>query len=126
MQELTVGVNWVAVVVGAVAAFVVGALWYSPSLFGNKWRQGLGNGAYTWPMGLALLGQAIACFLFAWVLALIYPQSLGLAILVSLLLAGATKANGLFSGKSRYAIVTESGYVVAQAVVILLALHYIK
>lgn len=126
MQEILFGVNWVAVVIGAVAAFTVGALWYSPSLFGNKWRQGLGNGAYTWPMGLALLGQAITCFLFAWVLALVYPQSLELAILVSLLLTAATKANGLFSGKSKYTITTEAGYVVAQAVVILLALHYIK
>ena len=30
-------VNWLAVGVGTVAAFMVGWLWYSPLLFGKKW-----------------------------------------------------------------------------------------
>ena len=32
-------VNWLAVLVAAVAYFILGALWYSKVLFGNKWAQ---------------------------------------------------------------------------------------
>lgn len=30
-------VNWLAVVVAAVSAFAIGALWYSPALFARSW-----------------------------------------------------------------------------------------
>ena len=32
-------INWLAVLVAAVAYFMRGALWYSKALFGNKWIQ---------------------------------------------------------------------------------------
>jgi len=32
-------VNWLAVLVAAVAYFMLGALWYSKALFGTKWAQ---------------------------------------------------------------------------------------
>jgi len=32
-------INWLAVLVAAVAYFVLGALWYSKALFGTKWAQ---------------------------------------------------------------------------------------
>ncbi len=35
-------VNWLAVIVGAVAAFGAGWLWYSDMMFGQKWREGIG------------------------------------------------------------------------------------
>jgi hypothetical protein len=40
MMEQTV--NWLAVVVAAVSAFVLGGLWYSPALFGKTWMQAAG------------------------------------------------------------------------------------
>ena len=42
MGELTTGVSWLAVIVGAAVAFLVGWLWYSPKLFGPKWAEGVG------------------------------------------------------------------------------------
>ena len=42
MGELTTGVSWLAVIVGAVVSFLVGWLWYSPKLFGPKWAEGVG------------------------------------------------------------------------------------
>lgn len=30
-------INWLAVIVAALSAFVVGGLWYSPKVFGNAW-----------------------------------------------------------------------------------------
>lgn len=35
-------VNWLAVVVATVAAFLLGAVWYSNTLFGAKWMQEIG------------------------------------------------------------------------------------
>ena len=34
--------NWLAILVAAVAAFILGGLWYSPKLFGNAWMQDVG------------------------------------------------------------------------------------
>lgn len=32
-------VNWIAVLIAAVSAFALGALWYAPPVFGRKWMQ---------------------------------------------------------------------------------------
>jgi uncharacterized membrane protein YkvI len=34
--------NWLAVIVGGVVYFVLGALWYSPVLFGRQWQRSIG------------------------------------------------------------------------------------
>ena len=36
---LTVSVNYLAVLVAAIVAMVIGGLWYSPMLFGNIWMR---------------------------------------------------------------------------------------
>ena len=37
---MTIGyVNWLAVLVAGISAFVVGGIWYSPGLFGNAWMK---------------------------------------------------------------------------------------
>jgi hypothetical protein len=33
------GLNWLAVIVAAVATFVIGGLWYSPVLFASRWAK---------------------------------------------------------------------------------------
>ena len=38
-MELNVNVNYVAVLVAAIVQMVVGALWYSPLLFGKMWMK---------------------------------------------------------------------------------------
>src|SRR5262245_4328251 len=35
-------INWLAVIVGAAIYFVLGALWYSPVLFGRQWQAAIG------------------------------------------------------------------------------------
>ena len=34
--------NWLAILVAAIAAFVLGGIWYSPKLFGTAWMQDVG------------------------------------------------------------------------------------
>lgn len=35
-------VNWLAVIVGALIYFVLGALWYSPAFLGRRWQRSIG------------------------------------------------------------------------------------
>ena len=64
--ELFIGVNWLAVIVGAIVAYALGALWYSQKFFGAAWMRGSGApGVHKHPMALAMLAQAGATFLFA-------------------------------------------------------------
>jgi hypothetical protein len=121
MEHLT-NVSWLAVIVGAIAAFALGALWYSPSMFGDKWRKGIGMQAvHNRPMSHVLPTQAIGTFLFSWALAVAAAHSMALAVLISLAVAELVKANGLFHGSSKYAVLVEAGYVLAQAALILIA-----
>ena len=37
------GMNWIAVVVAALAGYALGALWYMPKVFGNAWMAAMGK-----------------------------------------------------------------------------------
>ncbi len=68
MGELTTGVSWLGVVVGAVVSFLVGWLWFSPKLFGVKWAEGVGvelGAASEMPVG-AMVFQVIGLLLVCW------------------------------------------------------------
>ena len=38
-----IDVNWLAIIIAAIAAFAIGALWYSPMLFGRHWMAAHGH-----------------------------------------------------------------------------------
>ena len=40
--EIFSQINWLAVLVAAIAYFMLGALWYSKALFGSKWAAAVG------------------------------------------------------------------------------------
>lgn len=42
LAQVLTGVNWFAVIVATVVAFMLGGLWYSKALFGNAWMQEVG------------------------------------------------------------------------------------
>lgn len=68
-------INWIAVLVAGISSFGLGAIWYSPKLFGNAWMKdnGLteeklraGNPAkiYSWTLILSLIASVnLAMFL---------------------------------------------------------------
>ncbi len=39
MSELFSSLNWLAVIVATLVYFILGAIWYSPILFGNVWMK---------------------------------------------------------------------------------------
>lgn len=78
-------VNFLAIIVAAVAAFVLGGLWYSPILFGKSWQREVGlsddelkRGNMLRIFGSALVLSLIASFVFAMFLGPRPPLSLGL------------------------------------------------
>lgn len=42
LAQILSGVNWLAVAIATVAAFMLGGLWYSKVLFGTAWMQEVG------------------------------------------------------------------------------------
>ncbi len=120
MGEITANVNWLAVVIGGVLAFLLGWLWYSPKLFGTKWAEGAGvelGSAGAMPVG-AMVAQAVGTFLLAWVVGVTAASSaLFTFILIVLTIAALIFAAGKFARKSMYAVYTETGFVIAMAVV---------
>ena len=65
-------VNYLAIIAAAVAAFVLGGLWYSPALFGKAWQREVGlsdeelkRGNMARIFGTALVLSLIASFVFA-------------------------------------------------------------
>jgi hypothetical protein len=119
-SELINDLNWWAILAGTVLAFLLGWLWYSPKMFGAKWAEGVGlslQDCGEMPVA-AMVGQLAGTFLLAWVVGImtIAGTYMTLALIVAtivLLMA----SGGLFAKKSSYAIATETGFVVAMAVI---------
>ena len=67
------GVNYLAVVVAAVVALVIGFIWYSPRVFGTRWMAYLGTAQAQLgnPGPTGMLVGVVASLLNAWVLALL-------------------------------------------------------
>ena len=66
------GIDYVAVLVAGLSAFLLGGLWYSPALFANKWmaltgltEERLAAGSTAVVFGGAFLLSLIAAFVFA-------------------------------------------------------------
>ena len=72
MSSAIAAINYWAVLVAAVASFLVGGLWYSPALFHKPWMQAAGlteqqlqNANLGVIFGVSLLLQLIASFVLA-------------------------------------------------------------
>jgi len=112
-MELITGVNWLAVVAGAVAAFLAGWLWFSPMLFGKKWAEGSGvkmDSASKMPVD-AMVAQALGLALMSWFVGVTAVSSqLLTVILATLAFVVLQWSGGTFSGKTLYARNVDAGY----------------
>lgn len=127
MVELTASVSWLAVIVGAVLAFLLGWLWYSPKLFGTKWAEGskveLGN-ATDMPM-VAMATQALGLIGLAWVVAITAAtNSLLTIILITISFVLLQWSGNSFTQKNNYAKMVDGGYWIA-AVVVMIAVQMV-
>jgi hypothetical protein len=84
------GVNWLAVIVAAVAGIVVGFIWYAPPVFGRRWARASGielpQPGEVQPM--TYVGGVVTAAVTAYVLAVLIG-GLGAATLVDGVVVGA-------------------------------------
>ena len=117
-------INWTAVLVGWVVAFVVGFLIYAPFAFGPKWAAGShleGKTPDKMPMG-AVFAQGLATFLLALIIGLTETaEAIDAAILAILTVAAFAFALGSFGLKSMFARVVDTGAVVVFGILMILA-----
>ncbi len=123
MSEIFNGVSWLAVIVGAVAAFLLGWLWYSPKLFGIKWAEGSGvkMGSSDQMPTAAMASQGLGLLLMSWFVGVTAVSSaLWTVILATVAFAVLGFSGGTFSGKSQYARLVDAGYWLACLVVMII------
>lgn len=129
MEELTSGVSWLAVIVGTVAAFVLGWFWYSPKLFGTKWAEGNGlkpGKPEEMPVG-AMISQFVGLFLMSWFVGVTaVSEALLTVILATLAFAVLAYSGALFSNKPAYVRNVDAGYWLVALVVMILSQGLIR
>lgn len=102
-------VNWVAVIFVALLNIAMGALWYSPKVFGTLWARAHNMGELSLrPSIWQYTGAVIVALVTAWVLAVFInllqpadlPEAAGLAFLIWLGFVAATSFSGvIWAGK---------------------------
>ena len=129
MGEITTGVSWLAVFVGAVFSFVLGYFWYSPTLFGVKWAEGSGvklNTADRMPIG-AMISQGIGLLLMSWFVGVTAnSNALYTVILATVAFTVLVYSGNSFSGKSSYARNTDAGYWISCLVIMIICQGVIR
>lgn len=124
MGELTVGVSWLAVGVGTIAAFLIGWVWYSPMLFGKKWASGVGvdlGDASEMPVG-AMISQLVGLFLMSWFVGVTaVSEALLTVILATVAFTVLAYSAGMFGRKNGYARGVEAGYWIVSLIVMIIS-----
>ena len=120
---MSADLNIAATLLGAIAAFGLGMIWFSPLLFGRAWAAG--SHAISPPVRPPLLAMAVQ-FAGTAALALVIgltatTDALGTAIAAILAAALLVAGMDLFSQKSRRATLIDSGYVVTAGIVMIAA-----
>ena len=117
MQDL----NWLAVIVAAASAFLLGGLWYSPALFGKIWgreakiEKGAGSeaGHPAKVFGISFVFALIAAAVFAWWIGpdVALPESLGYGLLAGAGFAATSFGiNYQFANRSLLMWLIDGGY----------------
>ncbi|MFK7865260.1 MAG: DUF1761 family protein [Pseudohongiellaceae bacterium] len=121
-MELFADVNWLATLVSAVVSFMLGAVWYSKYLFGEKWAAGVGVpfGPDEKQPAVALILQMLGTLLLAIVVGVSFAIALPeLAILIGLFASLLMMAGAGFSKSSNYAVLAEGGFVIAMVAIMM-------
>ncbi len=122
MSELTTGVSWLAIIIGAVVSFLAGWLWYSPMLFGPKWAKGVGvemGTANDMPFA-AMAAQFIGLLLMSWFVGVTaVSDALATVVLATLAFTVLAYSGGLFTKKSAYARNVDAGYWIVAMVIMI-------
>ena len=124
MAEIISGVSWTGVIVGAILAFLVGWLWYSPKLFGPKWAEGVGvdmGTASEMPVA-AMAFQFAGLFLMSWFVGVTAKnEALLTVILATIAFSVLAMSGSLFAKQSMAAAKINFGYWIVALIVMIIA-----
>lgn len=70
-------INWTALIIASLAGFGLGALWYSPLLFGNIWMEAVGMKGQKMEMGQAMYITMGMTLLVTLVMGFVLTQFIG-------------------------------------------------
>lgn len=117
---MNMDLNLIAILAAAASGMILGAIWYSMPVFGEKWMRALGKtpktlGDPTWPMTASVMSCLFTALGVALLHSLIGIASLNSALLLGLLLGGliifpAMLSDNLFCGWGRSLLVIQAGY----------------
>ena len=93
MTELTIGVNWLAVMAGPVITFLVGWAWYTPRFFGERWARAANVEYSTTPPVAAMAMHFSGMVLLSWFVGIMAREGL-LTTTLLLMIAGAVLGYG--------------------------------
>ena len=115
--------NWAAVIVGTIAAFGLGMIWFSPKVFGKAWAEGSHNlKVPASPPIMAMIIQFVGIAILALVVGITETnQAIMTAIGAIMAVALIVAAMDLFSQKSRKATAIDAGYIVVSGALMILA-----
>jgi uncharacterized protein DUF1761 len=130
------GINLVGILVATFIGMVLGALWYSPILFGKQWLQRIGKtpdtlGSTTLPMIGSVIANLMTAvgvsilFSFVGVDSLFIGTGVGLT-LGFLIIFPALLSDNLFCGWGNQLLLIQSGYRVLSVLLISIALVYLS
>lgn len=129
------GIDFIAVLLATFVGMALGALWYSPILFGHKWMQCLGKTPET--LGSAkgpMIGSVIASLLSAIGVSLLSSyigiNSLSMAVNVGFILGfliifPALLSDNLFCGWGKTLLLIQTGYRALSVLLMTIVIFYI-
>ena len=113
------GLNWLAIVVAAIAFFGLAAVWYQPAVMGKKWMEAAGvDPSGSGPAPIAYVFTFVSYFIMATVLAMIASgigaSSFGDGLVLGLLTGFAFVAlqaviNATYEGRGRWLVRANGG-----------------
>ncbi len=114
--------NTTAVIVGAIAGFVLGMILYHPRVLGTIWAKGSGVDLGGSPPIAAFVLQILALLCLAIVIGMTATINfLGTALLAIAATALMTIGNGVFSGKTKGALMVDGLYILGAGVLMIAA-----
>lgn len=120
MDAALIGVNWLAVLLGAALGLGLAALWFGP-IFGKDWAAGSHNITAPERMPRGALGLQLAgTLLMSWLIGAAAAQGALMTQALLVLTIGALNMGGsLFSLKSTRAAMIDGGFVLAMGAVMI-------
>jgi hypothetical protein len=114
------GINWLAVLVAAVAGYLLGAIWYTPAVFGNRWMAALEKkpeelGSPVLALTVSALTTALTGVCLAFLLRGLGIQTLGAGVVCGIVIGGgivfaSMLSDYLFQSRSMTLLWIQGGY----------------